>query len=461
MDSLTRRRCLSYISATPAVAGLGLGGCAPQTDTEPPVRLGENAPASPPELAAASNLRLSEEELLQIHLDVMVGEPNGMPPSETFTFEDREFDKALRNHIRSERVLPAIASGALKATEVPDTESADYVHVSEFASDEIFALTHDVMQSIFDANSFEHALTTGLSSFAPHQSRVIFGLRGCGIVDRAQLAKPLKTISLKETKIDHLNMRCIIGVWDRQNQTVSAHEGSTAPHLSYMQIYRAYLHLKGDIVVNDAAISPEDKIKEEDRSKWLSNWRTNQLGQGLHLMSFGSHAGRPSLLTQHKDWFGPVKRARNDLGYRYSDWDVSSGRVVDNIHPAWSFDGINYASAGCNCIHGGGGRWPYWGQISNFLRELAGASDPQGTFAYAIVTGREARLHAQNPGEPSLRRLRFGSSGQEVLALQESGNLLANVASNGLFDRSMHYAVVEMQQFDGVATDGIVSLDEA
>ncbi len=457
MEDMNRRKCLAVITAAPAFAGLG--GCARETDQvekQSPSLLAEEVVVAP-----SPAPRLSEAELQQIHFDVMTGEPGSVPQSDSFTYQDREFDTSLRNHIRSERILPAIASGELRAVQIPDSASPDYAHIEGLQSDRTFELTHEVMENIFSANSFDHSLTEGLSSYSPNQARVIFGLRGCAIADRRQLARPLESVALKEAQVDHLTMRCILGVWDRENKTVSAHEGSTSPHLSYMQIYRAYLHLKGLIVVNDAAITPEDKIKEEDKLKWRSNWRTNQLASGLHLVTFGAHAGRKSLLTQHTSWYGPVLRASNELSYRLGDWDQSSGRVADNIHPAWAFDGVSFASAGCTCIHGGGGKWPYWGQISRFLLELSSPAQPSGTYAYMIVTGREARLHAENPGAQNLRRLRFGSSGPDVLAVQESGNLLQSIPSNGLFDRSMHYAITEMQQFNGDPTDGVLAIGDA
>lgn len=461
MDNLTRRKYLALMSATPTIMGLGLAGCGAD-EPPPPGRSSVETGQAEGRFVAVVDQTLTDEELLQIHLDVISGEAGGMRASDTYSFEDRQFDDELRKHIRGDRVLPAIGSGAITATAVPDLESADYTHIADLGSDATFELTHEVMRSLFTANSFEDALSSGLSSHGPNQQRVIFGLRGCVVADADQLNQPLQTIVLKEAAIDHLEMRCTMGVWDRENQTVSAYTASTVPHLSYMQLYRAYLHLKGEIVVNDGAITPEDKIDEEDQHKQLDNWFTNQLGQGLHLMTFGTHAGsKESLLTQHLDWYGPVQRARNELGYRIGDWDPSSTRVGDNIHPTWAFQGIEFASAGCNLIEGSGASWPYTGQIKTFLEEVAGVAGPTGTYAYALMTGREARLHAESLGDPSLRRVRFGSSGPDVLAIQQSGRLLQDIPASGLFDRSMHYAVIEMQQFEGLATDGILKVDAA
>ncbi|MEO0601514.1 MAG: peptidoglycan-binding domain-containing protein [Myxococcota bacterium] len=450
------------------VGAVGVGvGCNVPTGAEPP---GPTEPTAP-SLAdlVTGDAGMSLDELDQLHLDAALSEAGGVAPEVgTTTYQDWRGNYDLRKTIRDQRVLPKIGSRELAPRIAPDAESADYAHLVEHpASDGTFTLRPEGLESLCASNHYAATFGKPLGGQSVAQDIVIFGLRGCTVpkADRTEAWKPAKAVVLQETAFDHLSMSCTIGVWNRTDGTVMALAGSTVPHLSYMQLHRIHRHLLDERKLEDATFGPDDVISDDMKTRArFYGWKANQLGQGLHLMTIGTHVtGSTNVYRvpkQSKHWFGPVLRAEGGPGYTFRDWDPSSRVVNDNIHPAWSgrpgTSGVyvDFASAGCTTVSGGGsGDRPFRGYIAALVHYLnrGGVERKNGdNYLYLLTSGREARLHANGT---ALDRWRFGASGEHVKAIQEA----VGAEPTGLFDWQTHYAVRTWQEADNLPTDGVVT----
>jgi hypothetical protein len=336
--TLSRRRTLK-LAASAAVAPL-IAGCTSQA-----------APASA-QVPPGGPLS-AEAELEDMALDVVVAEQQAMDSA--FTFQNFQLDKDLRRVLINERIVPALRKNDLAAEAVADTLSPNYNHLAGQTSANPFRLNAAVLARMATANRFEESFGKALGGKQAQSRIVIFGLRGCRLASGASEGTMADEVQLIEAAIDHRNRSCVMGVWDRTTNKVSAFSATTVPHLLYMQIYRINLHLIGAIKLNDAVVNENDVISEEEKAKRQLPWTANMLGQGLHLMEVGRHQGLyPNLLCQHRTWYGPVLRASERPGYTVNDWDAKKQRVGDNIHPTWPVAGwvIDFASAGCNLIEG-------------------------------------------------------------------------------------------------------------
>jgi len=414
----------------------------------------------------------SVEELRQMQLDTMVTEDGANGADGAFNWQDYSLDNELRSLIRRQRVVPRIVDGQLNADPIPDILSPNYNHLAGLGSPgAAFTLNDALLTRLAAANGFDASFATPLIGRAQPQNRiVIFGLRGAKLAPNAAPRIMTDAVELVEAGIDHRGKNCIMGVWDRQTKQVSAFTASTVPHLMYMQMYRINLHLVGDITLDDVTFRPDDVISEEEktaRKKKQLAWTSNQLGQGLHLMQVGTHQGKyKDLLVQHMTWCGPVMRARGNLAYTVKTWDPRKGRVGDNIHPCWAVDGVDFSSAGCNLIEGQSKKSPaYGGPFADFLKhvritaEAGAATGVTTTYYYMLLSGREARLHAQpaTTPDPALKRIRFGSSGADVTNLQTNVLGFPAAQATGIFDFATHSAVLKWQFENRFAEDGVVT----
>jgi hypothetical protein len=460
--TISRRRTLK-LAASAAIAPL-VAGCASQVSS---------AAAQVPPGGA------SEAELEQMALDVMIAENETKAADGAFTWQDFAFDTALRKKITRERVVPAMKGESpvkpgvvLSAVPVEDQDSPNYNHLRGQTSTETFKLNAGVLARVAEANSFKASFDRALGGKQAQSRIVVFGLRGCKLAPGAVAGTMTDEIELTEAAIDHRNMNCVMGVWDRTTNKVSAFTATTVPHLVYMQIFRINLHLIGLLTLNDPTVSKVDIISEDDKNKRQLPWTANMLGQGLHLMSIGKHQGKyDNLLCQHHSWYGPVLRAQADLGYTVKDWDEKKERVGDNIHPTWPVKGwlMDFASAGCNLIEGTGNKAPdYDGPFAVFRKQLYKPDDGLGgdagdwtTYHYMLLSGREARLHAlSETPDPSLKRLKFGSSGEAVRDFQTRLLGVSAAAAKDVFDLGVHFRTLKWQEAEGFAPDGVVTPEQ-
>ena len=338
-----------------------------------------------------------------------------------------------------------------------DDRSIDYRHLQSLgaagrAGSTTFTLNHGVLSRIAEANHY----TARLQEFP----KVIFGLRGCEIVEAGGGMQP--TVKLKETVPDHFNRRCVIGVWDRIGARVAVYAGSTVPNRAQVELHRLYaLHESGR------------------RSSDPGVWQTHLLPQGLydyrvatHLDGAGDDLAQPGALIQAKA--APVLRAQSGLSYTHDEtWDYLRYPARNAIHASiYLTDFLEFSSSGSQTVYGRyipKGRNPT-GPWSLFRRALqlhaidwtTGRCESDGeNLPYMLTTGREARIHAFSlrRGIAPYRRIRYGSRGPQAEAAQRflarQGLLRSTV--DGAFGRDSAVALLEYQKRRRWPRDAVIT----
>ena len=307
-----------------------------------------------------------------------------------------------------------------------DAAAPDYEHLSDFGNVAPgFTLTAGVLKTLATRNAFKLNWRRPVT---------IFGLRGCRIADGAD-AKPWSTSHNLETLApNHLQARCIIGVWRQSDDQLALFQASTVPAVAH--IYAS--------------------LAEQ-------GFGTSLLPTGLYSYSAGSHrADKPDriqrgalLLSGDQVVLRTAKELSFDALAETTAWTRGN---VHNIHSAGKPD--RYDSAGCQVVPGGYAgpdRKKATGRWSDF-RVAAGLVDADGapiapeakpTFQYMLLTGREAALAYQG-GQAFAKdyfRLRPGSTGGAVKKLQEkllaaSANAVPGLTADGGFGTRTAFAVL-------------------
>ena len=291
----------------------------------------------------------------------------------------------------------------------------------------MFNLTEAILRRLCAINSFE----------PPASGMIFFGLRGCMPVDTDNTAFAASH-ALELADADHVHARCTLGQW-KPGGGIAVFAGSTVPYL---------------------------KNVEKARQKGGSG--TNRLMTGYYKdYRKGRHKGTKP--TGH-DAFRqanklPVRRSADDTDYDNDD-RVEYTAAFDNLHAAWcqSPDQGYFASAGCQVVVG----YPACGKRGDkpdtgpwkVFRDNAYAL-PQDSFDYILLNGRDARkVAAATDDAPHLPRLRYGSQGDAVEALQKALNGAGyNVGKvDGDFGWRTLSEVLEFQTdtFGDDADDGVV-----
>jgi hypothetical protein len=327
----------------------------------------------------------------------------------------------------------ARAMGEADAVWAPDASSIDYRHLATAINTRSFAFTPRLLERLCALNRFD--VNAG-------QDEVLFGLRGCQFAtERSNPAGWTDSVDLSEAVPDHKNSHCILGVWKRSTARFRLFTGSTVPNWRLMERYRQ----GGD--------------------------HANLLPTGRYLFHVGTHRGGTrgeirGAFIEHGDFV--VLRTLNDLTYAIGDtWD--SGSFGDNIHPARLDGGEHppyFSSAGCQTVPGNvrdgrhTGKWAEFREAAGLSASAPGSEDGR-RFVYVMLTGREARLLVERQPDVALMRLRFGSSGDNVMALQlalGSAGLLRGGSSPGSFDAATKMAYIRWQTArDSHTADGVVT----
>lgn len=321
-----------------------------------------------------------------------------------------------------------------------DDEQPDYRHLDRSASRTTFEFTTADLDLLIKANEF-----------STKPGKLIFALRGAAIAGGASVG--VGALMLTDQRPDHRRYRCVIGVYDRENGRMSAFPASTVPNASY--VLRCYSLAR--------------------QGTPLSSLTGNVLPTGCYTYAVGTHKkGQrgeiPTVLRLSASATGAsqvvVLRSLSDLTYdRFDPFLVAA--PADNLHPGQLAEG--FSSAGCLTLPGqyAGGR--HSGHWSEF-RDAAGLGRVgDGTqFSLMLVTGIDAanaaRVRTGEAEASSLRRLRHGSAGERVAALQlalglkpDSSKLIGPVTRMALIERQMR----ELGWADGnysPAMDGLLGL---
>lgn len=298
-----------------------------------------------------------------------------------------------------------------------DHRSPDYAHLkSKGATLREFPLRADDLELLATLNDFPVARLK--------DTPVLFGLRGCA------LAKPAsglqQEVTLKDIRPTHGKVGCVIGAWDRVRKLVAVFPASTVPMESIVEA-----HYEG------------------------SSKSGNILPTGYYGYIVGSHCTesggcRPGcFLLRYENGdkrVVPVRRAKKTnvapgasskvIAYDLFD-EVDVCAPGDNIHPSFRSNGDSFSSWGCQVVQGNytnGAHTRPWADFRRAAGMTDDDGDPKRRYDYMLLTGVEAmrasdaRLQGKvdDPAfRMSLRRLRFGSEGPAVMALQKALALAA------------------------------------
>ena len=331
---------------------------------------------------------------------------------------------------------PRKALGENDVRWAPDEHSIDYRHLGIAGQSVFFNFTPALLERLCTLNRFD--VTSG-------QDEVLFGLRGCELEGDRLPTGFVSSVKISETIPNHKSANCVLGVWKRSTNKFSLFQGSTVPNWVLMERYRQ----GGD--------------------------HANLLPTGRYQYTVGSHrAGTKGEVRGAFLEGAPivVLRTLDNLEYEIGDtWD--SGEFGDNIHPA-RLDGSAappfFSSAGCQTIPGNfrnaknTGNWADF-RVAAGLSPSAPGSEDGRRFVYVMFTGRDARMIANGATLNALTRLRFGSIGPDVTAVQlqlrTEGHLKGKVTS-GSFDAGTKMAYLAWQRARNAATsDGIVTPSDA
>lgn len=267
----------------------------------------------------------------------------------------------------------------------------------------------------------------------PESGILIIGFRGAlpVYIEDNQFRQ---TQALNPKPINHTHLRCTLAQWDIKAGKIALFAGSTVPNKHSIVSARA----KGGAGANQML---------------PGYYKQNGFIKGEHY---------PSERTKHQAFIQagprPVRRSADDLDYDNLD-RVEFGVQWDNNHAAWGTDNF-FSSAGCQVIAGypdsqistASGPWKTYKEN---LYKL-----PQYKFPYILAEAFDMQAVASMPDSKLSKLLRFGSTGAEVVFLQEclkkSGNYSGSF--DGDFGFNTLKAVMDFQtkHFGSDQDDGIV-----
>lgn len=330
-----------------------------------------------------------------------------------------------------------IPEGDRPMPEVPlPNNSPDLSHLSSFAAppETSFMLTIEHLEFLASRNSFE---------FDSSNSRRLIALRGCMLADPGVSDSGwAESHQLVEVACNHIDLRCLIGVWDADSDRIRLFKASTVPNVNNMFAFRN--EITG----------------------------CNQMPTGLHRYVIGTH--RAGSKTKQIGAFRQARpivvlRTTNDLSYRNSDdfdfWD-DHGWPWDNIHSSIFSTrgrGVEFSSAGCQVVEGNydwkndpsktRGAWAEFRVAAGLPRKADTSADGR-QYDYMLITGREAALAAQGNDDfnSNYDVVRFGSTGPKAKAVQE----MIGAGSDGKFFAGSFYKLIQWQEAKGnLALTGI------
>lgn len=321
-------------------------------------------------------------------------------PSDEDFWVDRTEDAAeMRRRGENKDDAVARANDEAGVAWAADAASCDYAHVAGGLPVGMqFSFTAADLELLCALNDFPVQDAAGIP--------ILFGLRGAGIVQGGSSSDGSfrSDVVLKNLRPNHHEVRCVMGVWDRQLGKIAVYPASTVPHA-------------------EAVVS------------WFETQQSgNLLPTGLYRYICGEHNGRPGCFLLRKTVSERrvviVRRSEDDLTYEATDrfQKVAPG---DNIHPSFSSETSWFSSFGCQVVVGSattsGVHSGPWAKFRRSAGLTDGNGEPGRAYMYVLLTGQEALqasdarqrgLGMTHPDVLALRRLRFGSSGARAQALQ-------------------------------------------
>ena len=317
--------------------------------------------------------------------------------------DDEEWLEVTEDDVAAEALagmmFTAAAAGAKWAG---DEVQPDYAHIGpNLPTGLAFTLTANDLALLAQLNDFDVT--------SADDAPILFGLRGAGIVkDHTTDGE----IVLIDQRPDHILPRCVIGVWNRAVGKVSVFPASTVPNQAAVALY-----------------------KNTQRAG-------NLLATGFYEYRCGPHTTKNqstpgAFLLRNPDMSHRtvvVRRSRDDLVYQRRDM-ADRCEPGDNIHPTFFSQPVAFSSLGCQTVVGtcrNGTHSGPWAAFRTAVGFTTANGVPGKAFNYMLLTGAEARTASQlrtgglttdKIALRRLRRLRFGSRGPAVTALQQQLNL--------------------------------------
>lgn len=291
----------------------------------------------------------------------------------------------------------------------------------------IITFTSDNLRKLHRVNSYPYSET----------QYMVFGIRGAKPVSPAfDTFKDAHSIEMSD--VNYLNPKCIIGIWNPVQNTIALFPGSTVPHLKYIK-----KHKEGTGKANS-----------------MMSGFYNFYEKGTHNPN-PQHAHKALKLATNI----VLRRSNNDLVYGADD-PIEVGNPHDNIHAAYCDDITgNYSSAGCQVIvgqpkcqqRGSLDNTGYWKKFHSVIYTDATS---QNHFNYSLFRYADIDAAATVGSGQMDARLRFGSKGNLVLALQEKlkSKGYFHTILDGDFGRNTLIAVLAFQKetFGTNEADGVV-----
>jgi hypothetical protein len=263
-----------------------------------------------------------------------------------------------------------------------------------------FVLNHSSLEKIF--SSF-HVHPQGLPQNPRNRDLILFAFRGC--LPTETLKGWATKVNLELISVDHLHMRCTLGIWDPTNQRIFVAPGSTIPHKSQA----------------DLSAARKGKLRGKGSNQMEPGYYTD-LTKGEHLL--GKPNGHQALRQTANRFY-----RRSLVGLPYTEKSpLYFGNPYDNLHCGWNLDGVEegYSSAGCLVVAGiphcssqpssqeNQGPWKIFHDLLYMAKQK---TFPLLLLPWAIAL---AALETTAPKMGGLKRnLVFGSSGQTVKDLQK------------------------------------------
>ena len=479
MLNLTSRR--TFLASSASVLALA-GGCSGSEDTSPEVSdTSATPPLTPMPEITEEDIAAAELMAAEFGLDPV----NSAVVGAVAPITGGEESKAGKIR-RARQQLRTQPDKTWFYWSDDDTNSFDYRHlvamgetageseVSTGLETEPFDLTPELLQTLVDANYFEHSIATTLAENENANGRVIVALRGAEIVNAGSDEDP--TVRLRDRRPSHRDPHCVYIAWHRQADapdTLGVFEGATVPSELYLSIFQALRtpNLKSSMMPQGFHLRRLDNMRLSE-----TNTHSNTLRQAS-----------PCPVIREPD------PERDVFSIEHSVWDPSSSNasprsVGAHIHAGywdvrdgdrWRDWRWKFSSAGCQTVCGSVTNETSRRDISDFYTAMdipeaelvdgVFTSDKYGTvYPMVLLSGREARMHAEGAPMSAMRRIRFGSSvdaeadpEHPIVQIQEA----LGVTADGQFGGGSMLKLIEVQRdgswMIGPAADGIMTPDLA
>lgn len=304
-----------------------------------------------------------------------------------------------------------------------------------------------------------------------YNKKVLFGIRGalpCHEVSPTGIPEYRTEAMLVASTPDHSTFSCTMGVWDTETDELWLTPASTVPAVGYM-----WRHAH----------------KEPGESNVA-----NMLPPGIYRYRIGCH--RRTASTRQAGAFIQdsklcVMRSPSlDLTFGVNDvWDCDSDKsainIYDNIHggmggkPAWA---AHFYSAGCQVIDGSVVQresspqptrlWSKFRQAAGLQAKplmkpgsLIDTTEDGQKYTYVLLTAKEVRIASENidvpDNDPRFSKLRRGSQGDSVVALQNALGIAADGDFGFLTQRALIIRQQELAHSRGIVVDGVLTARNA